>query len=108
MQCLINGLKTLYVCLVAIEKGKSFDLDKFAQSVKGITMDYAWGYLVASSSIGVFNHTMTGAIVTITFMHDYVRIRLREEIGKRKGTVAPGVDSFRVEIEAVEPFIEAS
>jgi hypothetical protein len=98
-----NGLKVLYVCQLAFEKQKQIDLKEWTELDKTISFDYAFGYLVSSSSAGFFNHTMEGTKVKVSVMPPQFVQKIRPAIDLRLKTLPPDT---RSQIEIIQKFVD--
>lgn len=61
----INGLKLLHACDLSHMKGQAFDLKELCEADKQMSFDYAFGYLVATNSVGLLFNSSTGNVVKI-------------------------------------------
>ena len=101
-----NGIKVLYLCLLACEKQKEFDLKDWAAGDSLTSFEYAYGYIVATSSSGFFDHLMTDTKVKVTMMISAFADRIRLEYPKRiEAAPVPTQQEWRNQIAHIESFI---
>jgi hypothetical protein len=78
-----NGIKVMYLCLLACEKQKEFDLKEWTNLDSSTTYDYAFGYLIAASSAGFFEHKAEGTKIQITSMPKPFADKIRPTVEAR-------------------------
>ena len=104
-----NGLKILYLCKLACEKQKEFDLKAWSVLDQTTSYDYAFGFIVAASSIGFFQHKMkdaNGTIFSIVSMPAIIAEKIHPAIeAKIKTLSVPQNQAWPPQIEIVEKFI---
>ena len=69
-----RGLMSLYTVFKSHETGKSFKIADFEPSTDLSNVKYSYGYLVASSSIGLFSHNENEGIWTIPTVNDNLKL----------------------------------
>jgi hypothetical protein len=101
-----NGLKVMHLCHLACEKKKEFDLKEWTTLDPTISYDYAYGFLIAASSAGFFDHTMQGSKVRVTSMPKPVADKIRPIMEARTKTFPVPFDKeWPPQIEIIEKFI---
>lgn len=101
-----NGIKVVHIARRAAENGAAFDFRIFCSGDPRMTYDYAYGYLVASSSLGIFRHISdgTGAIITVSNFIPLAVQKLGEEIERRYLSDVVDGPTKRLEIERIDKF----
>ncbi len=101
-----NGLKVMHLCHLACKNEKEFDLKEWTTLDPTISYDYAYGYLIAASSIGFFNHVMDGSKVHVTTMSQLFAQKILPAIEARiKNFPVPHNKDFPPQIEIIQKFI---
>ncbi|MBI5774593.1 MAG: hypothetical protein HZA89_12725 [Verrucomicrobia bacterium] len=101
-----NGLKVMYLCCLACEKQKEFDLKEWTTMDQSISYDYAYGFLIAASSAGFFDHVMQDTKVRVTAMPQPVAHKIRPVMDARiKVFPVPFNKTWPPQIEIIEKFI---
>ena len=101
-----NGLKVMHLCHLACKNEKEFDLKEWTTSDPTISYDYAYGYLIAASSVGFFNHVMEGTKVRVTTMSPSFANKIQPAIEARiKNFPIPHNKDFPPQIEIIDKFI---
>ena len=101
-----NGLKAMYLCLVACERQKEFDLREWTILDQTISYDYAYGFLISASSAGFFDHTMQDSKVRVTSMPKPVADKVRPILEARlKALPVPFDKTWPPQIKAIDNFI---
>jgi hypothetical protein len=104
-----NGLKVLYLCKLACQKQKEFDLKAWTALDQATTYDYAFGFLVAASSMGLFQHKMkdpNGTIFSIISMPVPIAEKIHPAIETRiKALAMPYNTTWPPQIGIIEKFV---
>jgi hypothetical protein len=103
-----NGLKLLYVCRICCEKKLEFDLKELCSLDNSMSYDYAFGYLVASSSASFlkFNARDENLKILVTFMPTSVVEGIMPAIKGRLDFVGmPHAKDFQIQLESIDAFI---
>jgi hypothetical protein len=101
-----NGLKVMYLCWLACQKQKEFDLKEWTTLDQTISYDYAYGYIIAASSAGFFDHVMQETKVRVTQMPQPVANKIRPILDARtKNFPVPFDKTWPPQIEIIEKFI---
>jgi hypothetical protein len=70
-----NGRCLLYACLLSYKQKKSFIIKDFLDSV-----DYSYGYFVASSAMELFDYSITENVISITKMNPELEKKIKDVI----------------------------
>jgi hypothetical protein len=81
--CSINGLLILHACSISHSKKLSFNLEQLFSGFKFIQVPYAQGFLVAASSAGLLNFTLSKGIWNILSINEKLDKGIRPELDKR-------------------------
>ena len=101
-----NGLKVMYLCFLACQKQKEFDLKEWTALDPTISYDYAFGYFIAASSAGFFEHAVHDAKFRITTMPQSVANKIYPVIDARiKNFPVPFDKTWPPQIEIIKGFI---
>jgi len=86
-----NGLKSIYICKLSFDKKRKFNLKLICDDQKTLSHDYAYAYIVASTSIGFFSHNIDNELFEITTFMSELGPALDERISFvcSEGKVAP-------------------
>jgi hypothetical protein len=105
-----NGLKVIKACQLANLQKRTFNLREMCALDQRVSFDYAYGYLIAMTAVGLFRqeNDMTSGNVTVTFFLDIVRLAVDSEILVRTSAPGPDTEVKKAEIAAIEKFIAAS
>lgn len=104
-----NGLKLLYVCRICFEKELVFDLKQLCSLDNSMSYDYAFGYIVASTSANVLKFTTADNVqMLVTFMPTPVGEGIMPAIAGRLQHVGlPNATDFQNQLDRINAFIAA-
>lgn len=105
------GNKTLYCCLLALNKNKEFEFKKINELSTNNNESYMYGFLVASASLNFLSFDIKGTILKITYIDIFIKEHIKDiTYEKARANDSSNVDfkNWESEISDIERFFDTN
>jgi len=97
-----SGLLCLYAVKIAFEKKVPFNFIDFSEKTNYVSKEYAHGYLMATSSIGIFDYNESKDIWNITELNKTTQETIKQALTKRGEDIKEDLEKEDVEFKYLE------